>query len=79
MPSTWPEQCEKGHLAVEGDVSEYGIPEVLHSDNGLQYVSAHFADFCISWGISHETSSLHYPQSNGFVEACVKSVKNTLQ
>ena len=59
--------------------SEHGIPEVLHSDNGPQYVSAQFADFCISWGITHETSSLHYPQSNRFAKACVKSVKHALQ
>ena len=59
--------------------SEHGIPKVLCSDNGLQYASAQFANFCISWGISHETSSLHYPQSNGFAEACTKSVKHALQ
>ena len=59
--------------------SEHGIPEVLCSDNGPQYTSAQFINFCISWGISHETSSLHYPQSNGFTKACIKSVKHTLQ
>ena len=59
--------------------SEHGIPEVLHSNNGPQYASAQFADFCISWGISHKTSSLHYPQSNGFAKACIKSVKHALQ
>ena len=59
--------------------SEHGIPKVLHSDNGPQYASAQFANFCISWGISHETSSPHYPQSNGFAEACIKSVKHALQ
>ena len=59
--------------------SEHGIPEVLHSDNGPQYASAQFADFCIAWGISHETSSLHYPQSNRFAEACVKYAKHALQ
>ena len=58
--------------------SEHGIPEVLHSDNGPQYVSAQFTDFCISWGITHETSSLYYPQSNGFTEACIKSVNHAL-
>ena len=52
--------------------SEHGIPEVLCSDNGPQYASAQFTDFCISWGISHKTSSPHYPQSNGFAEACIK-------
>ena len=59
--------------------SEHGIPEVLHSDNGPQYASVQFTDFCMSWGISHETSSLHYPQSNGLAEACVKSTKHALQ
>ena len=48
--------------------SEHGIPEGLHSDNGLQYTSAQFADFCTSWGVTHETLSPHYPQSNGFAE-----------
>ena len=59
--------------------SEHGIPKVLCSDNGPQYASAQFTDFCMSWGISHETSSLHYPQSNGFAKACVKSAKHALQ
>ena len=59
--------------------SEHGIPEVLCSDNSPQYVSAQFTNFCISWGISHETSSPHYPQSNGFAKACIKPVKHALQ
>ena len=59
--------------------AEHGIPEILHSDNGPQHASAQFTDFCISWGIMHKTSSLHYPQSNGFPKACIKSVKHTLQ
>ena len=57
--------------------SEHGIPKVLCSDNGPQYASAEFANFCISWGISHKTSSLHYPQSNGFAGACIKSIKHS--
>ena len=59
--------------------SEHAIPEVLHSDNGPQYASAQFTDFCISWGITHETSSLHYLQPNGFADACIKSIIHTLQ
>ena len=50
-------------LLLKEMFSEHGIPKVLHSDNGPQYVSAQFTDFCLSWGITHETSSLHYPQS----------------
>ena len=48
-------------------------------DNGPQYGSTQFTEFCTSWGITHETSSPHYPQSNGFTEACVKSMKHALQ
>ena len=59
--------------------SEHGIAKVLRSDNGPQYASAQFANFCISWGITHKTSSLHYPQSNRFAKACIKSVKHALQ
>ena len=66
-------------LLLKEMFSGHCIPEVLHSDNGPQYGSAPFTDFCISWGITHEISSLHYPQSNGFAEACVKSIKHTLQ
>ena len=58
---------------------EHRIPEVLHSDNGSQYASAQFTEFCTSWGITHETSSPHYLQLNGFTEACVKSMKHALQ
>ena len=59
--------------------AEHGIPKVLHSYNDPQYASAQFANFCISWGITHETSSLHYLLSNGFAEECIKSVKHALQ
>ena len=66
-------------LLLKEMFAEHGIPEVLYSDNGPQYVSAQFADFCISWGITHKTLSPHYPQSYGFAKACIKSVKYALQ
>ena len=57
---------------------EHRIPKVLCSNNGPQYASTQFTKFCTSWGITHKTSSPHYLQSNGFAEACVKSVNHTL-
>ena len=59
--------------------SEHGIPETHFSDNGPQYTSTQFAEFCTSWGITHETLNPYYPQSNRFTKACVKSVKHALQ
>ena len=66
-------------LLLKEMFSECSILEVLCSDNGPQYASAQFANFCISWGISHETSSPPYPQSNGFAKVCIKSIKRALQ
>ena len=61
-------------------LAENGIPETLISDNGLQYSSQEFAAFASSKaGIDHVTSSPLYPQSNGFVERSVQTVKNLLR
>ncbi|CAM1302195.1 Uncharacterised protein g3183 [Pycnogonum litorale] len=59
--------------------SEYGIPEVIMSDNGPQYSSKEFALFCEQWGITHITSSPTYAQSNGFAERMVQTVKNIMK
>ena len=80
MPSTWPEQCEQGHLTTEGDVFRTGHP---WSPLLWQWPSVCKCPVCrllyILGHITHETSSLHYPQSNGFTEACIKSIKHALQ
>ena len=52
---------------------------VLCTENDPQYASAAFADCSTEWGFTQETSSPHYPESNGFMESCVKIVKHTLQ
>jgi transposase InsO family protein len=58
--------------------AEQGIPETVVSDNGPQYDSHVFKQFAENWGFSHITSSPKFPQSNGFIERQVQSVKHTL-
>ena len=60
-------------------LAEHGIPEELVTDNGPQYSSHEFKKFCSEWGIKHTTSSPLYPQSNGFSERMVQTVKNLLK
>jgi len=55
--------------------SMFGRPTEIVSDNGTQYTGAPFQDFCRRWGITHITSSPRYPQSNGFIERMVGTVK----
>ncbi|KAK3748845.1 hypothetical protein QZH41_006630 [Actinostola sp. cb2023] len=59
--------------------AEYGIPETLVTDNGPQYHSKEFQTFCSTWGIEHTTSSPLFPQSNGFSERMVQTVKTLLK
>ena len=74
-------QCNSAKVIhiLEERFCDHGTPEVLHTNNGPQYTSAAIADCSIKWGFTHETSSPHYPQSNGFAESCVKIVKHILQ
>ena len=58
--------------------SEYGKPYLFHSDNGPCYTCAEFKIFLDEWKIAHQTSSPHYPQSNGLAESMVKVSKHLI-
>ena len=58
--------------------ARHGIPETLRCDNGPQYASAEMEQFAKEYGFKITTSSPRYPQSNGFIERMVKTVKQLL-
>jgi transposase InsO family protein len=45
----------------------HGIPKVVVTDNGAQFISAEFANFASKWEFSHTTSSPYHQQANGKV------------
>ena len=59
--------------------SRHGIPDILFTDNGPQFDSHEFKEFCVDWGIEHITSSPKYPQPNGEVERAVQTMKMILK
>lgn len=61
--------------ALKAQFSRHGIPAILRTDNGPQYTSEEFKEFCESYGIQHKTSSPHTPHSNGEAERAVQTVK----
>ncbi|XP_014675268.1 PREDICTED: uncharacterized protein K02A2.6-like [Priapulus caudatus] len=58
--------------------ARFGIPQLIMSDGGPQFVSAEFKHFVETWGIRHETSSPMHQSANGKAEAAVKVMKNLL-
>ena len=59
--------------------SRHGIPEILLTDNGPQFISADFEKFCNDFKIDHITSSPYWPKGNGKAEAAVKIIKTMLK
>ena len=59
--------------------SFFGRPDEIMTDNGTQYTGQAFQKFIQNWEIHHVTSSPHYPQSNGFIERHVRTIKTVVQ
>ena len=60
-------------------VTRFGVPNSLISDNGLQFDSRAFREFCTGLGIKNKYSTPAYPQSNGQAEAVNKVIVNGLK
>ena len=59
--------------------SREGFPQEIVTDNGVQFKSDEFEQFCKERGIKHTYSSLYYPQANGAVERFNAVLKTTVQ
>jgi len=60
-------------------VTRVGVPESLVSDNGLQFDSKTFHEFCDSLGITNQYSTPLYPLSNSQAETTDKAIMNGLK
>ncbi|KAK8934446.1 hypothetical protein KSP39_PZI014383 [Platanthera zijinensis] len=57
----------------------HGLPLAIVTDNGPQFASREFVDFCIRLGIDLRFASVHHPRSNGQAEAANKVIVNLLK
>ena len=64
--------------SLKNHFGRHGIPDTLYSDNGPQLASREFKEFASAWHFHHQTSSAHYPQSNGKIENAIKTAKKLL-
>nr|XP_023665577.1 uncharacterized protein K02A2.6-like [Paramormyrops kingsleyae] len=64
---------------LKATFARFGIPEQIVSDNGPQFISEVWRDFCATCDIQHITSSPHNPQGNGHAERAVQTAKRILK
>ena len=55
--------------------ARHGIPVIVQSDGGPQFVAKEFSDFSREWGFTHMVSSPYHISSNRKAESAVKIAK----
>ena len=53
---------------LEEIFSRHGLPTTIRSDNGPQFISGEFQEYCLQNGIVHLKTTPKWPQANGEVE-----------
>lgn len=84
--SKWPEIRKMSTTTATATIvkmseifATHGICEQLVSDNGPQFSSEEFKEFCRSLDIKHYQSAPYHPQSNGLAERFVRTFKTSLR
>lgn len=66
------------HIALVQALRSNPSPSILHSDRGSEYMSERHQATCARFGIQLSASKPGSPWQNGYMERCVKSVKEEL-
>ena len=53
----------------------FGLPRVIVSDNGPQFIASEFKDFCTANNITHIHATPYHPKTNGLAERAVRTFK----
>ncbi|XP_062539260.1 uncharacterized protein K02A2.6-like [Armigeres subalbatus] len=65
--------------ALHETFCRFGMPESIKTDNGPQFISSEFHDFCKQFGIDHVKTTPYWPQANGEVERLNRSIGKRLK
>lgn len=65
--------------ACKVNFARHGIPQLVVTDNGTNFVNQKMVKFAGEWGFDHATSAPHHQQANGKSEAAVKIAKRLMK
>jgi transposase InsO family protein len=84
--SKWPEIITTKSISATVTVeimkevcNRFGSPHEIVSDNGTQFTSSQFQQFCKQFGIEHIRTCPYHPASNGQAERFVDTFKRSLK
>ncbi|GKV48210.1 hypothetical protein SLEP1_g55036 [Rubroshorea leprosula] len=60
-------------------ICRYGIPNQIVADNGTQFNCTSFRDFCSSYRIKLQFTSVYHPESNDMVESVNKCILESIK
>ena len=66
------------HIALIQALLKNNPPSILHSDRGSEYLSQRHQDTCQRFNITLSASRPGRPWQNGYMERCIKSIKEEL-
>lgn len=71
--------CTKLIEVLSNIFSYFGLPHTIVADNGPPFNSKEFKGFCANRKIEYKNSPPYHPQSNGWAECAVRTVKVSLK
>ncbi|KAB0792847.1 hypothetical protein PPYR_14806, partial [Photinus pyralis] len=85
--SKYPEICSLNHDLTAKNVinklksifARHGIPYLVVSDSGSQFISKEFQTFANEWNFKSIIASPHHQQSNGLAERTIQSLKKMIK
>ena len=60
-------------------IAELGLPEILVTDNGTEFIDNEIITLCQLYNIKHEPRTSHAPWTNGLVECMNRSLQEYLR
>jgi transposase InsO family protein len=71
--------AEVAAALFSGWISRFGVPAIITSDRGAQFISNIWNSLCLLLQIKHQPTIAYHPQANGMVERLHRRLKDALR